>query len=170
MSNLKNGRSGSSVIISKINLHLSSCRRRHAEVTADRISPLLRTFTRSRCRGERGRALSTPGNTFPAINSSRRRCHSRFSPSALLRHQLAPPLTVASIEQHLSCPATPTPSPRPCASLRLACATWVGRSRPAQLLLPRARPELRHHCLDMARPFQTISAFTKPTHVTVVSH
>ena len=170
MSNLKNGRSGSSVIISKINLHLSTCRRRHAEVTADRISPLLRTLTRSRCRGERGRALSTPSNTFPAINSSRRRRHSRFSPSVLLRHQLAPPLAVASVEQHPSCLATPTRSPRPCASLRLAYVTWVGRSRPTQRLLPRDRPELRHHRLDVARPFQTVSGFTERTGVTVVSY
>ena len=60
--------------------------------------------------------------------------------------------------------------PQSCASLRLAHATWVGRSRPVQLLLPRARPELRHHRLDVARPFQTISAFTKPTGATVVSY
>ena len=44
------------------------------------------------------------------------------------------------------------------------------RNRPAQRLLLRDRPELRRHRLDVARPFQTISVFTKRTGVTVVSY
>ena len=39
-----------------------------------------------------------------------------------------------------------------------------------QRLLPRDRPKLRHHRLDVARPFQTVSGFTEHIGVTVVSY
>ena len=70
MSNLKNGRSGSFVNFSKINLHLSDHRRCHAEITADRISPLTRAVTRQYLRGEFARVLSTPHALLLAINRS----------------------------------------------------------------------------------------------------
>ena len=70
LSNLRNECSGSSVIISKIHLHLSACRRRHAEVTADRISPLSRAVTHPNLRGEFAHVLSTPHALLLAINRS----------------------------------------------------------------------------------------------------
>jgi len=70
LSNLRNECSGSSVIISKIHLHLSACRRRHAEVTADRVSPLSRAVTRPNLRGEFACVLSSPYALHLAINRS----------------------------------------------------------------------------------------------------
>ena len=69
-SNLKNGLSGSSVNISKINIHLSACRRRHADVAADLISPLSRAVTCQYLRGKFARVLSTPHALLLAINRS----------------------------------------------------------------------------------------------------
>ena len=77
---MKNGLSGSSVNISKIKIHLSACRRRHADVAADQISPLPRALTRSWCHGGSVRALSSPGSPFLAINSNSRRRRPHFSP------------------------------------------------------------------------------------------
>ena len=165
-SNLKNGSSGSSVIISKKSTPP------HCLPPAPRGGHRRSNFAAFPRAGTSPspwhlrRALSQPGELIPAINSLIATVVPPISPSALLRRQLAPPLAVASVEQHPSCPATPMRSPRPCASLRLAYATWVGRSRPAQLLLPRARPELRHRqarrgqdvpeCLRLHRAHQRV--------------
>ena len=70
MSNLKNRRSGNSVNTSKLKF--------------GRATPLCLPLVprgcrrRSNCRGWSVRALSTPGNPFPAINSSSRRRRPRF--------------------------------------------------------------------------------------------
>ena len=77
---MKNGLSGSSVNCLKIEIHLTACRRRHTEVTADLISPLPHALTRSWCRGGSVRALSSPGSPFLAINSNSRRRRPHFSP------------------------------------------------------------------------------------------
>ena len=69
-SNLKNGLSGSSVNISKINIHLSACRRRHADVATDLISPLSRAVTRQYLHGKFAHVLSTPHALLLAINRS----------------------------------------------------------------------------------------------------
>ena len=165
-SNLLNELSGKTV--NKLKFHRSSftppaCRRRSVLAAFPRAGTSPSPW---RLR----RALSQPGELIPAINSLIATVVPPISPSALLRRQLAPPLAVASVDQHPSCPATPTRSPQPCASLRLTYATWVGQSRPAQRFLPRDRPELRPHLLDVARPFQTVSGFTERTGVTMVSY
>jgi len=77
-SNLKNRLSGSSVNNSKIKIDIAAYRRRHAATAAERFAPLSHALTRSRCRGGLERALSTPGNPFPAINSNSRRRRPRF--------------------------------------------------------------------------------------------
>ena len=114
LSNLRYECSGSSVIISKFHLHLTVCRRRHAEFTADRFSPLSRAVTRPNLRGEFARVLSSPYALKLAINRStsssigvfpstvRRRwpccdrpIHPRRTTSSQLRWPAAPPCPAA---------------------------------------------------------------------------
>ena len=85
LSNLWNKCSGSSVIISKIQLHLTACRRRHAEFTADRFSPLSRAVTRPNLRGKFARVLSTPHALLLAINRSTPSSNQSFPSTARRR-------------------------------------------------------------------------------------
>ena len=92
----------------KNHLHLTACRRRHAGGSPPiKFAAFPRVGT-SPSPWRLRRALSQPGELIPAINSLIATVVPPISPSALLRRQLAPPLAVASVEQHPSCPATPT--------------------------------------------------------------
>ena len=169
MSNLKNGLSGSSVNISKIKLHLSACRRCHAEVAADLISLLSRAVTRPYLRGDFACVLSTPHALLLAIN--------RSTPSSFpfFTFCSAPPPACSAARRSLRRAASAVPSyAYAIVSVLRFSASCLRRlgwpESPGATASSPSPAGAHHHCLDVARPFQTISAFTKPTDVTVVSH
>ena len=155
---------------SKVQLHLTVCRRRHAGgVTAERFCAAFPRAGTSPSPWRLHRALSQPGELIPAINSHSRRRRSHFFPSALLHHRVAPPLAVVLVEPRQSFPATSTSSHWSCAPHRFALVAGVGRNRPAQPVFPVTGRNSATTALTVARLLQTIFDCTKPIIVFVVS-
>ena len=136
--------------------HLPACRRRHAAAAADRFSPLSRTVTRSKLRGELVRELSTPGAFFPAINrnttavalhfplcsapppnsSAARRSHRRTaSVMPSYANMIASTLRSSSACSRRLCwpesPGATRSSPRPAGAPPPSTSPWPGRSSPS---------------------------------------